>query len=103
MLMLTIIQILQVILNVIWWIIVVQFVLSLLISFNVVNTSSPFVRSLHDGLDRLTEPLYRPIRRFLPSMSGIDFAPAIVLVLLAILNIILNNVAVSVVSGGTTV
>jgi YggT family protein len=97
---LTIIQILQVILNVIWWIIVVQFVLSLLISFNVVNTSSPFVRSVHDGLDRLTEPLYRPLRRVLPAMNGIDFAPAVVLVLMAIINIILNNIAVSTMAGG---
>ena len=57
MLTLTIIQILQVLLNVLWWVIIIQFVLSMLIVFNVINTSSPFIRSLHDGLDRLTEPL----------------------------------------------
>ncbi|KQN89712.1 osmotic-shock protein [Sphingomonas sp. Leaf231] len=101
MLTLTIIQILQVILNLVWWIIIVQFVLSLLISFNVVNTSTNFVRSLYEGLDRLSEPLYRPIRRMLPNTGGIDFAPAIVLVLLAILNIVLNNVAASAVMSST--
>lgn len=101
MLTLTIIQILQVILNLVWWIIIVQFVLSLLISFNVVNTSNNFVRSLYEGLDRLSEPLYRPIRRMLPNTGGIDFAPAVVLVLLAILNIILNNIAVSAATGAT--
>ncbi len=99
MLTLTIIQILQVILNLVWWIIIVQFVLSLLISFNVVNTSNNFVRSLYEGLDRLSEPLYRPIRRILPNTGGIDFAPAVVLVLLAILNIILNNIAVGAATG----
>ncbi|WP_294198295.1 YggT family protein [uncultured Sphingomonas sp.] len=98
---LTIIQILQVILNLVWWIIIVQFVLSLLISFNVVNTSNNFVRSLYEGLDRLSEPLYRPLRRMLPNTSGIDFAPAIALLVLAILNIILNNIALSVATGGT--
>ena len=41
MVTLTIIQILQVILDVVWWIIFVQFVLSLLIAFNVINTHSP--------------------------------------------------------------
>ena len=101
MLTLTIIQILQVILNLVWWIIIVQFVLSLLISFNVVNTSNNFVRSLYEGLDRLSEPLYRPIRRMLPATGGIDFAPAVVLVLLAILNIILNNVAASTIASST--
>jgi YggT family protein len=100
LLSLTIIQILQVLLNVVWWVIVVQFVLSLLIVFNVINTGSPFIRSLHDGLDRLTEPLYRPIRRVLPNTGGMDFAPAVVLILMAILNIILNNVAASIMMGG---
>ena len=100
MVSLTIIQILKVLLNVVWWIIIVQFVLSLLIVFNVINTSSPFVRSLHDGLDRLTEPMYRPIRRILPATGGIDFAPMVVLVLLAILNIVLNNVGYSLISPG---
>ena len=103
MLTLTIIQILQVLLNVVWWVIIIQFVLSLLIAFNVINTSSPFIRSLHDGLDRLTDPLYRPIRRRLPNTGGIDFAPMIVLVAMAILNIILNNVGASLLSGGTAI
>lgn len=103
MLTTTIIQILQVILNLVWWIIIVQFVLSLLISFNVVNTSNNFVRSLYEGLDRLTEPMYRPIRRMLPNTGGIDFAPAVVLVLMAILNIILNNIAISAMSGGAAI
>ncbi|VXC97062.1 YggT family protein [Sphingomonas sp. 8AM] len=103
MLTTTIIQILQVILNLVWWIIIVQFVLSLLISFNVVNTSNNFVRSLYEGLDRLTEPLYRPIRRMLPNTGGIDFAPAVVLVLMAILNIILNNIAISAMTGGAAI
>lgn len=101
MLTLTIIQILQVLLQVVRWIILVQIVLSLLISFNVINTSSPFVRAVYDGLERLTAPLYRPIRRILPDTGGIDFAPMVVLLLLVVLNIILNNIAISVMSGGT--
>ena len=99
MLTLTIIQILQVLLNVLWWIIIIQFVLSLLVAFNVVNMQSHFVRSLYQGLDRLTEPLYRPLRRVLPQLNGIDLAPAVVLIGIAILTIILNNFAVSVATG----
>jgi YggT family protein len=98
--MLTIIQILQVLLNVVWWVIVIQFVLSLLVAFNVVNMQSNFVRSLYMGLDRLTEPLYRPFRRILPNTGGIDFAPAVVLIGIAVLTIILNNVEASVMMGG---
>lgn len=97
--MLTIIQILQVLLNVVWWVIVIQFVLSLLVAFNVVNMQSNFVRSLYQGLDRLTEPLYRPLRRVLPQLQGIDLAPAVVLIGIAILQIVLNNIAASVLIG----
>ena len=100
MVTLTIIQILEVILDVVWWIIIVQFVLSLLIVFNVVNTHSGIVRQLADGLDRVTDPLYRPVRRVLPVMGGIDFAPMIVLVMIQIIEIVLNNIAASVVLHG---
>jgi YggT family protein len=97
---LTIIQILQVLLDVVWWIIFVQFVLSLLMTFNVINMSNQFVRSLYSGLERLTEPMYRPLRRVLPNMGGIDFSPMVVLITIAILDIILRNIAVSIVTGG---
>ena len=59
------------------WIIIVQVILSWLVAFNVINTSSNFVRTLLDGLDRLTAPLYRPIRKILPDFGGIDFSPIV--------------------------
>lgn len=100
MIALTIIQILQVLLDVVWWIIFVQFILSLLITFNVINTSNQFVRSLYDGLERLTEPMYRPLRRVLPSAGGLDLSPMVVLIIIAILDIVLRNLAISIVTGG---
>ena len=100
MIALTIIQILQVLLDVVWWIIFVQFVLSLLMVFNVINMSNQFVRSLYTGLERLTEPMYRPLRRVLPNMGGIDFSPMVVLILISILDIILRNVAIGILTGG---
>jgi YggT family protein len=97
---LTIIQILQVLLDVGWWIIFVQFILSLLITFNVINTSNQFVRALYDGLERLTESMYRPLRRVLPSAGGLDLSPMVVLIIIAILDIVLRNLAISIVTGG---
>ena len=52
-----------ILLNVLWWVIIVQVILSWLFAFNVLNISSPFVRSFANALDRLTAPLYRPIRK----------------------------------------
>jgi YggT family protein len=97
---LTIIQILQVLLDLAWWIIFIRFVLSLLISFNVVNMSNNFVRSLWYGLEKMTDPIYRPIRRVLPRTGGLDFSPMVALIMIAILDIILRNIEISIVSGG---
>jgi YggT family protein len=78
-------QIVEVLLDVVWWIIVVQIILSWLIQFNVINNYNEFVRSLNEGLRRLTEPMYRPIRRILPDLRPLDLAPMAVLVILGIL------------------
>ncbi len=83
-----ILNIVGVLLDVAWWIIFVQFVLSLLISFNVINTYNDLVRSLWFGLQRLTEPVYRPIRRILPDLGALDLSPMVVLLIIYILRAI---------------
>jgi YggT family protein len=80
-----ILDILQILLNVLWWIIIVQAILSWLIAFNVINTYNEFVGSIWRALRTLTEPLYRPIRRILPDFGGLDLSPMVVLVILLII------------------
>lgn len=84
--MILFLNILEILLNVAWWILVVQFVLSILIAFNVINTYNDFVASLWNGLRTITEPVYRPIRRILPVTSGIDFSPMVVIILIMIID-----------------
>jgi len=76
---------LAILLNVAWWIIIVQAVLSWLIAFNVINTSNDLIRSVWIALDRLTEPLYRPIRRIMPDLGALDLSPMVVLIIIIIL------------------
>ncbi len=83
--MIAIYEILQILLNVVWWIIIIQAVLSWLVAFNVVNLQNDMVRQVLTALDRMTEPMYRPIRRLLPDFGGLDFSPIVVLILLYIL------------------
>lgn len=85
--LLMLLNIVTILLNVAWWIIVIQFVLSILIAFNVVNTYNGLVASLWEGLNKITEPVYRPIRRILPDTSPLDLAPMAVLVIMQILNL----------------
>jgi YggT family protein len=67
------------------WIIIIQVVLSWLFVFNVLNTGSQGVRSIAVALDRITAPLYRPIRRILPDFGGLDFSPIVILLVIWIL------------------
>jgi YggT family protein len=96
---LALIGVLMLLLDVVWWVIMIQFVLSLLLIFNVINTHNDFIRSLYSALEKMTEPLYRPIRRLLPDFGGIDFSPMVVLLLIMILDRLLMGAAVSVASG----
>lgn len=72
-----IIWLIDTVLTLAFWIILIQVILSWLVNFNVVNSRQPFVYQLGTALYRLTEPVYRPIRRFLPDLGGIDLAPLI--------------------------
>lgn len=94
--MLMLLQILDLLLSVVMWIIIIQAVLSWLVAFNVVNTSNDFVRQVLFALGRMTEPLYRPIRRILPDFGALDFSPLVVLLLIQILrNIVIPHLAAS--------
>jgi YggT family protein len=80
-------------LNVLAWIIIIQVILSWLFAFNVLNAGSGVVRSITMALDRLTAPLYRPIRAVLPDFGGIDFSPLVLLLLIKIMQMLLAGVA----------
>lgn len=89
--MYTALSILDFLLNIAAWIIIIQAIFSLLIAFNVINLHNDFVRSFWNALDRITEPIYRPIRRFLPDLGGIDFSPFVVLIIIKVIQIIIRN------------
>lgn len=75
-------QTIVILLDVLWWIIIIQAVMSWLIAFNVVNTRNQFVSAVWDFLYRITEPALRPIRNMLPNLGGIDISPIILLLLI---------------------
>ena len=88
-----IIDILQLLLWVLSWIVIGQVIISWLYAFNVINPGSGFMRSLTDALDKITDPLYRPIRKLLPDFGGIDFSPLVLLLAIAIVSKLLGGVA----------
>ena len=94
------VSIADLLLDILWWVIIVQVVLSWLIAFNVLNVHSGGVRNFIVALDRLTAPLYRPIRRMLPDFGGVDFSPLVILILIQVLKKLLAGVVTSYYYGG---
>ena len=86
-------DILILLLNVLWWVIIIQVILSWLFAFNVLNTSSQGVRGFAGALEKITAPIYRPIRRLLPDFGGIDFSPVVVLLAIMVIQRLLAGVA----------
>ena len=64
------------------WILIINAILSWLIAFSVLNTSNRLVYSLLDISYKLTDPLLRPIRNFLPNLGNVDISPVILILLL---------------------
>ena len=76
------------------YVIIASAVMSWLIAFNVVNPYNQFVRSIWQGLNALTEPLLRPIRRLMPDLGGIDISPVVLILLCAFVQtVVLPNIA----------
>ena len=67
------------------WILIINALLSWLIAFNVLNTSNRLVYSLLDISYKMTDPLLRPIRNFLPNLGNIDVSPVVLILLLMFL------------------
>ena len=70
------------VINIYIWLLIISVVMSWLVSFNIINTSNRFVYMVGDFLNRITEPLLAPIRRFLPFMGGLDISPVVLIMLL---------------------
>ena len=93
-------EILDTLLWLVSWLIIGQAILSWLVIFNVINTQSDFMRNLLHALDRITEPLYRPIRKILPDFGGIDFSPLVVLLLIFALRTLLGGLQLDLMTSG---
>lgn len=71
-------QLLLFLLDVLFWILVVQIALSWLIAFGVVNLHNPQAANFVRLLDRVTTPIYAPLRKIIPAVGGIDLSPIVI-------------------------
>lgn len=84
-------QILMLLLNILYFIVIAHVIISWLINFQVLNLRQPLVAQIWDGLNRLLEPIYSRVRQVIPNMGGLDLAPLVVLIGVAVVRIVLMN------------
>lgn len=84
-------KILMLLLDTVYYVILVHVIMSWLINFQVLNLRQSLVSQIWYGLNRALDPLYSRVRRLLPPISGIDFAPLIVLIVIIALRIVLAD------------
>lgn len=77
-----IIYLLTTIISLINLLLIVYIVISLLISFNILNRNQPLVAKIYYALGRLLEPMLEPIRKLLPDLNGIDISPIFLIIAL---------------------
>lgn len=90
-LMLTLIQAILLILSVFRFFVIAHLIMSWLIRFEVLNIRQEFVGQVWYGLERMLEPVYSRVRRFMPNLGGIDITPIAVLIGIEILRLFLYN------------
>ena len=81
-------------------VVIVQFILSLLIAFNVVSLSNNIVAAIWEALNKILDPFLKPIRKIMPDTGMIDFSPMVLLIGLRIFQMLLMGLANDVASGG---
>ncbi|GAB4233196.1 MAG: YggT family protein [Kiloniellaceae bacterium] len=94
------IRILIIALDVYVWMVIISAILSWLVHFGVVNTRNQVVSMIGEFLWRLTEPALKPIRRILPNLGGIDISPIILILIIYFLQMVLQNILVSLYRSG---
>jgi YggT family protein len=88
-----ILDVILIVLDIYWWVVLATIILSWLIAFNVINTRNQVVDQIWRVLLALTEPVLKPIRRILPRMQGIDLSPIVLfLIIFALQQIIVRYI-----------
>lgn len=93
-LLITLLWLFNTLVDLYFFVIIAAVVVSWLVAFGVLNTYNPFARSVIRLLDALTEPVFRQVRRIIPTLGGLDLSPMIVLIALQALKMLVNGYAV---------
>ena len=89
-------EIISLLTNVLVMLVIIQFIIGLLFAFNVVNQNNDFLMAFYNAINRLLDPVLRPIRNMMPQTGAIDFSPLVLIILLQVVLIVLASIIRSV-------
>lgn len=84
-------DVILIILQLYWWVVIVMIIMSWLFAFNVINGHNQFVAAVWRVVTGLTEPALRPIRRFMPNLSGVDISPLVLFLAIYVVQRIITD------------
>ena len=87
----TLYRLITALLSLAYFLVIATVVVSWLVAFGVLNMNNQFVRQIVRGIDAVTDPILRPIRRIIPPIGGLDFSPVILLIVLYVLQVFVDN------------
>jgi YggT family protein len=87
----TLYRLITALLSLAYFLVIATVVVSWLVAFGVLNMNNQFVRQIVRGIDAVTDPVLRPIRRIIPPIGGLDFSPVILLIILYVLQVFVDN------------
>ena len=66
-------------------IIVIQVIMSWLIAFDIVNANNEAAVNLMTLLKKFTDPVFIPLRKYIPPVGGLDLTPLVIIIGLQLL------------------
>lgn len=78
-------EVILIVLDIYWWVVLATIVLSWLVAFGIINTRNQLVDTIWRALNSLTEPVLRPIRRYMPKLNGLDLSPIILFIFIYVI------------------
>lgn len=89
-------QIVELLVSAFVMLIIIQFVIGLLFAFNVVSPTNEFLRQVYESINRLVEPILRPIRNIMPQTGALDLSPLVIIIGAQIFLIVLEAIMKSI-------
>jgi YggT family protein len=94
------IDILGYLISILTTIIIVQFIFSLLLVFNVISLSNNVAAAIWQSLNLILDPFLKPIRKIMPDTGMIDFSPMVLIIILTIVQRLLAGLAQDIYNAG---